>query len=149
MNEINEKDRDILSLLEKDSKLTIQQISIKTGLPITTIHNRIKKMEENGIIKGYTVVIDGKKLGIGINAYVLINVEYMTPNGKKISQVDLAKKINKNPLVEETSILAGGADIIIKLHSRNIDELNDFIINKLRDMDGVKNTQTMIVLNEI
>lgn len=149
MKEINEKDRDILSLLEKDSKVTIQQISIKTGLPITTIHNRIKKMEENGIIKGYTVVIDGKKLGIGIKAYILINVEYVLPNGGKISQTELAKKINKNPLVDETNILAGGVDIIIKIHSKDIDELNDFIIEDLRNMDGIKNTQTMIVLSEI
>ncbi|MCK5176913.1 MAG: Lrp/AsnC family transcriptional regulator, partial [Candidatus Aenigmarchaeota archaeon] len=118
-------------------------------LPITTIHNRIKKMEENGIIKGYTVVIDGKKLGIGIKAYILINVEYVLPNGGKISQTELAKKINKNPLVDETNILAGGVDIIIKIHSKDIDELNDFIIEDLRNMDGIKNTQTMIVLSEI
>ncbi len=146
---INEKDIKILSLLKKDAKLTTQDISRKAMMPITTVHNRIKKMEENGIIKGYSAIVDNKKLGINIRAYVMINVEYRTLSGKKISQTKLAGEIKKNPLVDEASIVAGGTDIIIRIHAKDIDELNDFIINKVRDMDGVANTQTMIVLSEV
>lgn len=149
MSALNEKDLEILELLKKNAKLTNQQISKETEVPVTTVHNRIKKMEEIGIIKGYSTIVDNKKLGINIKAYVMINVEYRTPTGKKISQIELAKEINKNVLVEETSILTGGTDIIIKIHTKNIDELNEFIINKLRNMDGVANTHTMVVLSEI
>ncbi len=146
---INEKDFEILSLLKKDAKLTVQDISRKIMMPVTTVHNRIKKMEENGIIKGYSAIVDNKKLGINISAYVMICVEYRTLSGKKISQTKLAGEIKKNPLVDEASIVAGGTDIIIKIHAKDIDELNGFIINRLRDMEGVANTQTLVVLSEV
>ena len=149
MHVINEKDIEILSLLKEDAKLTVQDISRKAMMPVTTVHNRIKKMEENRIIKGYSAIVDNKMLGINISAYVMINVEYRTPSGKKISQTKLAGEIKKNHLVDEASIVAGGTDIIIRIHAKDIDELNDFIINKLRDMDGVANTQTLVVLDEI
>ncbi len=149
MLDINEKDLAILALLKKDAKLKTQEISQRTGMPVTTVHNRIKKLEENGIITHYCAMVDNKKLGINISAYVMINVEYRTPSGKRISQAKLAKEIKKNPLVDEASIVAGGTDIIIRIHAKNIDELNGFIINRLRDMDGVANTHTLVVLNEI
>ena len=146
---INEKDFEILSLLKKDAKLTVQDISRKIMMPVTTVHNRIKKMEENGIIKGYSAIVDNKKLGVNISAYVMIGVEYRTPSGRKISQTKLAGEIKKNNLVDEASIVAGGTDIIIRIHAKDIDELNGFIINRLRNMDGVANTQTLVVLSEV
>ena len=149
MYNFDEKDIDILNLLNKDAKLTSLQISKKTGIPATTIHNRIKKMEANGIILRYSIVTDTKKLGIKIKAYIMVCVEYMTPAGRKISQTELAQEIKKYPLVDEVCIITGGTDILVKVHSKDIDELNDFIINKLRSIDGVAKTDTMVVLSEV
>ena len=58
---MDEKDEQILQILLINSKLSTHQISKKTGIPITTVHNRIKKLTKKGIIKGYTIVIDHKK----------------------------------------------------------------------------------------
>ena len=149
MYNFDEKDIDILNLLNKDAKLTSLQISKKTGIPATTIHNRIKKMEANGIILRYSIVTDTKKLGMKIKAYIMVCVEYMTPAGRKISQTELAQEIKEYPLVDEVSIITGGTDILVKVHSKDIDELNDFIINKLRSIDGVAKTDTMVVLSEV
>jgi len=145
----DEKDIGILDLLKKNAKLTSLQISKKTGIPATTVHNRIKRMETNGIITGYSIVTDSKKLGMKIKAYIMVCVEYMTPAGRKISQTELAEEIKKNPLVDEVSIITGMTDILVKVHSKDVDELNDFIINKLRSIDGVAKTDTMIVLSEV
>jgi DNA-binding Lrp family transcriptional regulator len=147
MVKLDLKDRKILNLLRKNSKLTSQQISRKTLIPITTIHNRIKKMEREGVIKGYTVILDHKKLGKGILAFILITVSYIMPDGKKISQAELAKKISRIPEVEEVHIVTGGTDIIIKVRVRDMDELNRFVIDDLRSLDGVENTQTIIALS--
>ena len=149
MYTFDKKDIDILNLLNKDAKLTSLQISKKTGIPATTIHNRIKKMEANGIILRYSIVTDTKKLGMKIKAYIMVCVEYMTPAGRKISQTELAQEIKEYPLVDEVSIITGGTDILVKVHSKDIDELNDFIINKLRSIDGVAKTDTMVVLSEV
>ena len=144
---MDQKDMKILELLQTNAKLTSQQISKKTLIPITTIHNRIKKMEKNGIIKGYTIKLNHKKLGKGVLAFVLITVIYVLPDGRRISQPELAKTIAALPAVEETHIVTGGADIIIKVRVEDVEELNRFIINELRNLEGVENTQTIITLS--
>jgi len=74
---IDNKDLKILELLKLNARFTTKQISKKTLLPITTVHNRIKKLENLGVIKNYSVVIDHKKLGKSISAYILMNINYV------------------------------------------------------------------------
>lgn len=145
----DEKDKKLLELLAKNCKLTTKELSRKTGMPITTVHNRIKKLEEDGIIKGYIALYDYKKLGKMIQAFVQINVSYTHPNGGKFSQEDLAKHIATLPSVEECFIMTGTSDILIRVSTKDVEELNDLVINRLRNMDGIQNTVTAIVLKEI
>ena len=147
--EYDEKDLEILKLLKDNSRLTSRQISKKTRIPITTIHNRIKKLEENGIIKNFTLNLDYKKLGQPILAYILININYTLPTGGKISQEDIAKKIRVLSNVEEVNMVTGGMDMMLKSRFANIEELYDFIITKLRTIDGIDKTQTLIVLKSV
>ena len=146
---LDEKDSIILDILKSDAHLTINQINRVTNIPVTTIHNRIKKMEKEGVIKRYTIEIDHKRVGKEIQAYILLTVNYTLPSGRRIHQMDIAHSIKSLPQVEEVKILAGATDILIKIRTRNIDELNNFVINKLREIEGVDKTQTMIVLNEL
>jgi DNA-binding Lrp family transcriptional regulator len=98
--------------------------------------------------KGYTVVLDYEKLGKGVAAYILISVVYRIPTGTRVAQEDVAKEINGIG-AEEVSIVAGGTDIIAKVRAKDVNELNDFVIRKLRNIDGVDKTQTMIVLSTV
>jgi Lrp/AsnC family leucine-responsive transcriptional regulator len=146
---IDDKDLKILDSLRSNSKMTTQQISRKLMIPVTTVHNRIKKMERLGVITGYTAKVDYRKLGKDILAYVLIKVYYKGPSGKKISQEDIAREISGNPSIEEVHILAGESDIIAKVRVRSIDDLNSVIIRQLRHMEGIDKTHTMVVLSSI
>ncbi|MFB6076000.1 MAG: Lrp/AsnC family transcriptional regulator [Candidatus Aenigmatarchaeota archaeon] len=148
MSNLDEKDRKILENLKENSDLTTRQISKRTIIPITTVHNRIKKMEEKGIIKKYTIVPDYKKLGKEIAAFILVEVEYPKED-KKFSQEDVAKEIDKYGQVEQVSMVTGETDIVIKVRTENVDKLNDFLTKKLREIEGVNGTETMIVLKEI
>jgi len=146
---MDSKDMKVLDELRQNSKQTTSQIGKKTGIPITTVHNRIRKLEKEGIITGYTVKVDHKKLGLNITAYILLTVNYTLPGGEKVHQGDIAKKINSLPEVQEVSIVTGGTDIVLKVRTKDVDELNDFIINKLRELKGVDKTQTMVVLKDV
>ncbi|MEM4246481.1 MAG: Lrp/AsnC family transcriptional regulator, partial [Candidatus Bathyarchaeia archaeon] len=106
-------------------------------------------LEKEGVIKKYTIEIDHKKIGKEIQAYILLTVNYSLPSGKKIHQMEVARSIRSFSEVEEVKILAGVTDILIRVRTHDIDELNNFVINKLREIDGVDKTQTMIVLNEL
>lgn len=146
---MDKKDEKILELLRENSKLTTHQISKKTLIPITTVHNRIKKLEKEGIIKKYTLELDNKKLGKNVAAYIQITVDYKLLKEIKMSQHELAHKIRKNEFVEGAGIVTGGTDIIIKIRVKDIDELDNFVTNYLRSIDGIEKTQTMVILHEI
>lgn len=143
--ELDEKDHKVLELLKKDSKLRTSQMSKILKMPTTTVHNRIKKLEKIGVIKNYTVIPDHKKLGKDIISYILVTVMYVLPSGERVYQEEVAKKI-KQIGAEEVHIVTGGTDIIIKVIAKNVEELNEFVITKLRSVEGVDKTQTMIVL---
>jgi DNA-binding Lrp family transcriptional regulator len=144
---LDKKDSKILIALKENAKLSTKQISRKTLIPITTVHHRIKKLEKEGIIKGYTTLLDNKKIGKELTAYVLITVDYNVLKNKKMSQHALAEKIRQNEYVEEVAMIAGGFDIIIKMSVSNIDEMDSFVTEYLRNIEGVEKTQTMVVLH--
>lgn len=135
-NVITEKDRKILEII-KSRKATTKEISALTGIPITTVHNRIKKMEENGIIKAYKAIVDNKKIGYNIEAFIEM----------ELLKEDVAERISKIKNVEECCLISGQSDCLIKVLFKNIDELNEFI-EKLKKMN-VKKTVTHIILKKI
>lgn len=146
---MDEKDWKILEELMRDSSQTTSDIGKKTRIPITTVHNRIKKMEEEGVIKGYSVKVDHKKLGKGMAAYLLVNVIYTLPDGRKMSQEDIAGRVKRMEEVESAEIVTGATDMIVKVRVKDVDGLNEFVIDKLRSVDGIDKTQTMVVLNSL
>ena len=71
--ELDKKDIQLLEILEKNSKSPVQELSDKTGIPASTVHHRIKKLETNNIIKRYTSQLNEKIMGRGFSAYVMVN----------------------------------------------------------------------------
>ncbi len=149
MNEMVDKESRILALLKENSRMTTKEMSKELEMPQTTIHNRIKKLTQNGIIKRFTIEIDGKKIGKGLDAYILCTVSYRSTRGEKINQIEVAQTIKELPEVEEVSIVTGDNDMIVKVAVKDVDALNDFVIFSLRDIEGVERTVTSVVLSEI
>lgn len=145
-NIIDEKDISILDILRKDSSISKKSIAKRLNLPLTTVHNRIQKLKKQKIIKSCRADVDWKKLGYNIFAYVHIEIKY---GEKNYSQMDTAKKIKSLSLVDEVCIVAGSTDLVVKLRSKTTEDLNNFIINKLRKIEGVDKTRTFVILEQI
>jgi len=139
---LDSKDAIILEILKKDAKKTTQQISRETNIPITTVHNRIKKLENSGVIERYTVWVNRKKLGKGIDARLAVKV------GRDGDQDEICSKLVHNSLVVGAYQVTGDDDIIVKLNVKDVDELHDFIMNEVRSIKGVEGTKTLIVLKD-
>jgi DNA-binding Lrp family transcriptional regulator len=146
---MDSKDEQIINVLKENCKLSTQQISRKTLIPITTVHNRIKKMEKDGIIEKYTVILNNKKFGRPISAYILISVDYKLLKEIKKTQYEIAKKLKSKDFVEEVSMVTGDRDIMIKLRVKDMDELNEFVTKYLRNIDGIGKTHSMVILHEL
>jgi len=143
---IDEKDKKILEILQENSNLSTHKISKKTLIPVTTINNRIKKLKKLGVIKKYTIDIDKSKLGFTLAAYIFIIMSKYELKQEGMRTRDLIKIIKKNPLVETVENITGDVDIIVTVHSRDIKELNDYVVNTLSDLKGIEKTKTAIVL---
>lgn len=145
---LDEKDKKILGVLRENAKSSIKEVSKRTQLPITTVHNRIKKMEKNGVIKKYTVVLDKKKLGKEISAYVLASIDHGALRKLKITSDSLLKKIRNYNNVDIADPITGEYDIIIKISVEAIEKLDTFVTKYLRNLEGISRTQTMVVLSK-
>lgn len=144
--ELDEKDRKLLEIMLQNCKMSTFDISRKTGMPVTTVHNRIKRLEATGVITGYAAQVDKKKLGKNVVAYIMVTVSYHPSPGKTISQVELAKRLKSLDEVEEASIVTGETDIMLKIRVDDIEALNTFIIERLRKIEGIRRTRTLIAL---
>ena len=147
MVKLDKNDQSLLILLEEDSKRTVQYLAQRLGLPPTTVHNRIKRLEQLGIIQRYTVSIDWNKAGKALTAYILVSVEYTLPTGGKVQQDDVARELKGLPGVDEVSVLTGGADALVRARVKDIPDLNELVVRKMRTVPGVDKTQTMLVLS--
>lgn len=145
---LNEKYLKILDLLRDDSKLTTKQIAKKLKIPPSTVHNRIKKLEKEGIIQGYTVRLDYQKLGKPLLAHILIKTSFKTSEGKRVSQEQLATKIKALGADEVSTVLVDEADILVSIRTKDLYEIKEFTKN-LQQIEGVSKTHTLIVLNTI
>lgn len=145
---LDKKDMEILNILRNDAKLTTKQIAKKTLMPATTVHNRIKRLEESGIIRGYAAELDYKKLGKSLSAYVLITVDYRLLKEKGLSQHDIARQLRKHELVEEVDMITGTHDIIIRVRASGMEQMDEFVTRYLRRVDGIDKTETIMILSE-
>lgn len=143
---VDKKDIIILKELKRNGRLSAQEISKKTGIAVTTVFNRIKRMEKTGVIKGYAVVADEGKIGRSIAAYILITVDYNLLKKKKITQQELAVELKGHEFVDEVSMVTGSSDIIVRLRTMDVSQLNEFVTKYLRNIDGVERTETAVIL---
>jgi len=141
LDKIDEVDLRIINLLQDDSRLSFNKIATKLGISVGTAFNHIKSLEEKGIIKGYTVLVDPVKLGFTMTALVLIQAE-----GAHLSDVE--SEIAKYDNVVSVYDITGDFDVAVTARFRDRAGLNAFI-KKLLAAPYVKRTVTNIILNVV
>ncbi|HIE18365.1 TPA: Lrp/AsnC family transcriptional regulator [Candidatus Bathyarchaeota archaeon] len=138
---MDEIDLQIISLLQEDSRLSFNKIASKLGISVGTAYNRVKSLEDRGILKGYTVIVDPVKMGYNLTAVILIQAE-----GKHL--LDVEKKVAKMSDVISVYDITGDFDIAVIARFKDRADLNAFI-KALLGMPYVKRTVTNVVLNVV
>jgi DNA-binding Lrp family transcriptional regulator len=143
---IDEKDKRILEILSTGARLSTKQIAKKTNIPITTVFNRIKGMEKEGVIKRYSCVLDKKKIGKSVSAYILLKINFDKLTKKMMNEEDLAKKFLGIAGIDSIDTMSGDTDMILRVSVSDIEELNDLLMKRLRGYDEIENVKTLIIL---
>jgi Lrp/AsnC family leucine-responsive transcriptional regulator len=144
--ELDEKDLAILTLLQKNCRMTAREIARKINSPITTVFAKMRRMEQQEVIKEYKAILDSKKLNLGTTAFILASFSYR--NGETpLSQRVIAEQIAKFPEVQAVHIISGDWDILIKIKEESVDAVGNFVIDKLRTVKGIEKTLTCMVFD--
>ena len=134
-------DRSIIRLLQEDARKSFNKIAESLGIAVGTAYNRVKNLEDSGILKGYTIMLDSAKLGYGLTALILIEAE-----GRFLPDVE--KELAKLDEVVSIYDITGDYDIAVIARFKNRNALNNFIKSALK-MPHVSRTVTNVVLNVV
>ena len=133
----------ILDLLQRDGRTTQLEISRTVRLSQPAVAERIRKLEERGVITGYTARVDPTALGKDITAFIGVNIEH--PRYFE----GFANKVLELPDVLECHRVAGSDSYVLKVRTENTKTLDKLLVETLRTISGVTRTNTTIVLSSI
>ena len=136
--DLDKIDIKLLSMLQEDSSISIRELSKTVNLKMPELHKRIKRLEENGVIKKFTVLLNSEKLGFNLTAFILAKVE-----GKNSNYV--INKLIKNPHVLESYKVTGHYDILLKVKFKSISEFHEFL-DTIAMIEEIANSTSMVVL---
>lgn len=141
-------DLKILKLIQRKGKMTIPEIAKKVKPGISAVHTRIKRMESTGVIQKFTAVVDPVLLKRPTLAFILVTVRYRLPGTDTIlSQRAFCQEIARHPYVLGVHVLSGEYDVLLKVRAENIEKMNRFIVDFLRQIPAVEKTLTMFAMD--
>ncbi len=141
MVNFDEMDMELLRELAKDGTASIPALAAKMKVNSSVLYSRIKRMKENRLIKRFTIDVDQSMLGINVTAIVGIKRDSK-------SKESVHKSLIGIPGVTSVSEVTGRFDILVTIHTADLEELHNVTINKIGKMAGVNNTETFVELQK-
>ncbi len=138
-------DKKLVSLLQKNGKLTMKELSNELGLSITPIYERLRRLERNGIIEGYHASVNHKKAGFGFEVFSSVTLESHKAEFLREFEIEISKFSE----VMECFHLAGSFDFLLKVLVKDMDEYAEFVNQKLAKLNNIRLVQSMMVLKKI
>lgn len=142
---MDEIDKQILILLQHNAKLNTKEIADKVGLSVSPTYERIKKMEQKGIIEKYVAILNGALIGKSITVYCQIS---LTQHSRELID-NFKNKINSLKEVMSCLHVSGNYDFLLKVAVSNMDEYQHFVIDKLSTIKGISNVQSSFVMDNV
>jgi len=135
----------ILRALQADGRLTNQELAERVGMSTSPCWRRVRRLEESGVIRGYRAVIDRRTVGLGVLAFVRVLIDSHSEAEARRFEEDVQ---GLEDVVACYSV-AGEADFLLQVVSRNLDSYAEFAMNVIRRLPRIKEMHTMFVLKEI
>jgi DNA-binding Lrp family transcriptional regulator len=142
---LDKNDLAILRLLQQNARITVKEISEKIHLSTTPVHERIKRLEQSGVIKQYATLLDHAKVRKGLMVICYVSLKEHSKN----AGVKFIKTINELNEVVECYNISGEFDFMLKVVEENMDSYYDFHVNRLSQIENMGNVQSVFVMGII
>jgi Lrp/AsnC family leucine-responsive transcriptional regulator len=142
---MDKTDKKLLTLLQKDSKTTNKELSLKLGLSVTAVYERIKKLERENVISKYVALLDKTKIDKSFVVFCHIKLiqhskEFLTTFEKEVVKLDE---------VSECYHVSGDYDYILKIFVKNMEEYREFMVTKLTTLHHIGSTHSTFMIGEV
>ena len=142
---LDQKDLAILKLLQHNARITVKEISDKVNLSTTPVYERIKWMEETGVIKQYATLVDPAKL----NKHLMVIVYVSLKQHNKTAGSKFVKAINEMSEVLECYSISGEFDFMLKVLVEDMNVYYNFHVNRLSEIENIGNVQSVFVMGVV
>ncbi|OGF08067.1 MAG: hypothetical protein A2W00_06115 [Candidatus Eisenbacteria bacterium RBG_16_71_46] len=140
---LDDKDRHILDLVQRDAKLPQAEIARRVGLSAAAVNERLKKLENAGVIRRYAAVVDPQAVGASVAAFVEVFVEHPR------FEAALIERLQSLDEVQECHHITGEFSLILKVRTHDMESLRELLLRQLNAMEGVRQTRTVMVLSTV
>lgn len=143
--ELDDIDRKILRALQADAKITVGELADRVGLSPSPCARRVRLLEKEGVIKGYTAVLDQKKVGLPISAFASIKLER-----QREEDLDrFAEAVSRWPEVVDCYLMTGQRDYLMRIAAADLEAYERFLKDKLTRLDNVASIETSFALGQV
>lgn len=138
---LDDKDRKILALVQRDGKLPQAEIARRIGLSAAAVNERLRKLEHAGVIRHFAAIVDPQSVGASITAFVEVFIEHPRHEAAFI------ERVMKLEEVQECHHITGEFSLLLKVRVRDMASLQELLLRQLNALEGVRQTRTVIVLS--
>jgi Lrp/AsnC family leucine-responsive transcriptional regulator len=141
MQTIDDKDRQILAIVQRDARLPQAEVGRRVGLSTAAVNERLKKLEQRGVIVGYAALVDPERIGCDITAFVEIFIEHPR------FESEFVARMKEIPEVQEVHHVTGEFSCLLKVKVWDRRALQRLLLDEINSLPGVRQTRTVIALS--
>ena len=142
--ELDATDKRILEVLQRNARIPNTELADEVGLTPAPCLRRVKRLEESGVIARYTALLEPKAVGLGLTVFVMVTLDRQT----KRTYDEFARKLRERPEVLELYLILGERDFLVKVVVADLDAYQKFYLEHLTRLEGVRNINSIIAVNE-
>lgn len=142
---LDHTDRKLLNLLQEDCKRTHKELSVRLGLSVTAVYERVKKLEKEGVIQKYVALVDKGKVRRSFVAFCHIKLVQHSQD----YVVSFEREVSKLEEVMACYHISGDYDYLLKILVSDITAYRDFMVKKLTTINHIGSTHSMFMINEV
>ncbi|WP_440901139.1 Lrp/AsnC family transcriptional regulator [Actinosynnema sp.] len=135
-------DRRIVAELRADGRLSMRSLAERLHISRASAYSRVERLHRDGVITGYSAVVDPERCGMGISAYVYLKIS-------QHSWKAVRRRVLEIPEVWQGSLVSGDYDLVLLVRTPDAQSLRDLVLNRLQTMPDVTSSHTVLILDEL
>lgn len=144
---LDETDRRILDHLVRDGRASVQEVADGVGLRRPSVHARIQRLEQDGVIQAYHARLDPQQAGRGMVAFVHLQVAHGSGQDCMASCSGVVEELRALPAVLEAHTSSGDDDLVVKVRVADLHELEELVLRRISGLPSVRRVRTSVVLS--